>query len=303
MANVLESLSNEMAGLVESVGASIVRVEARKRQPASGIVWSDNGVIVTTNHVVQRDENITIGLPDGETTTATLVGRDPTTDIAVLQAESSGLTAATWVESSDVAVGNLVLALGRPGLTVQSTLGVISGLGTKWRTAAGGEMERYFQTDVTMYPGFSGGPLATAGGQMAGINSSALMRGVSLTIPTGTVRGVTQALMAYGHMPRGYMGVGIQPVRLPDAIQEELGQETGLMLMSIESEGPAEKAEMLQGDILVKLGDDAIRYADELQLCLTGDRVGQEVEALVVRSGQLKKMTVTIGAKQAPAEE
>lgn len=302
MDNILESLSNSMANLVESVGSGIVRVEARRRQPASGVVWSDNGVIVTANHVVQRADNITIGLEDGKDATAKLVGRDPSTDLAVLQADANQLTPVNWVESSGVAVGNFVLALGRPGLTVQATLGVISGLGTKWRTAAGGELERYFQTDVTMYPGFSGGPLAVAGGLVAGLNSSALLRGISLTIPTGTVQSVVQALMAYGHMPRGYLGVGIQPVRLPDSIQEEMGQETGLMLMSIEPEGPAELAKLLQGDILVKLGDEPVRYADELQLLLTGDRVGQEVEAQVVRSGQLKTINVTIGAKQTPSE-
>lgn len=298
MSGVLQSLSTDLADLVESLGPSIVRVEARKRMPASGLVWSDNGVIVTTNHVVQREDKITVGLADGNSTTATLVGRDPSTDLAVLQADATDLTPATWVESSDLSVGNLVLALGRPGLTVQATLGVISGLGTKWRTHAGGEIERYFQTDVTMYPGFSGGPLATANGQVAGLNSSSLMRGISMTIPTGTVRGVAQALMAYGHMPRGYLGVGIQPVRLPDAIQEQLDQETGLMLMSVEPDGPAEAASILQGDILVSLGEDPIRHADELQLLLTGDRVGQEVEAKVIRGGNLMSLNVTIGTKQ-----
>lgn len=297
MSKALEALSTDLAGLVESLGPSIVRVEARKRQPATGVVWSANGVIVTTSHVVQRTDSIAIGLADGSSATATLVGRDPSTDLAVLQIEASDLAPISWVETDELAVGNMALALGRPGITVQATLGIISGLGTKWRAPGGGEIDRYFQTDVTMYPGFSGGPLATAGGVAAGINSSSLARGVSMTIPTATVQRVTQSLMAYGHMPSGYLGVGIQPVRLPDAIQEKLEQETGLMLMSIETEGPAEEGKMLQGDILVSIDGTPIRYADELQMLLTGDRVGQELEAKVVRSGKMKSLKVTVGAK------
>ena len=302
MSEILQGLSNDLSGLVEAAGPSIVRVEARKRMPATGVVWSDNGVIVTTNHVVQRDTKITVGLVDGSITTATLVGRDPTTDLAVLQADASELAPATWVDTDSLSVGNIALALGRPGLTVQATLGVISGLGTKWRTPAGGEIDRYFQTDVTMYPGFSGGPLAVAGGT-AGINSSSLARGVSMTIPSATVRRVAQSLMAYGHMPRGYLGVGIQPVRLPDDIQEKLEQETGLMIMSVESSGPAEEAKILMGDILVSLDADPIRTADELQMLLTGDRVGVEVEAKVVRSGKMKSLKATIGTRQTPDSE
>lgn len=297
MTKSLSALSTDLSSIVETLGPSIVRVEARRRQPATGVIWSDNGVIVTTSHVVQRPDSIAIGLSDGSSATAKLVGRDPSTDLAVLQSEASELAPIKWAETEELSVGNMVLALGRPGITVQATLGIISGLGTKWRAPGGGEIDRYFQTDVTMYPGFSGGPLAVADGMAAGINSSSLARGVSMTIPTATVQRVAQMLMAHGHMPSGYMGVGIQPVRLPDAIQEKLEQETGLMLMSIEKDGPAEEAKMLQGDILVSLDDSPIRYADELQLLLTGDRVGQEVEAKVVRSGKMKSLSVTIGAK------
>ena len=297
MANILQSISNEMAEIVETVGAAVVRVNGRKRQAASGIVWSADGVIVTANHVVRRDEKISVGLPNGDAIKAELIGRDRSTDLALLRVDASDLTPVTWVDSSDVAVGNLVLALGRPGHTVQATLGVASGLGSNWRTGAGGEIERYFQTDVTMYPGFSGGPLAVAGGSVAGLNSSALARGVSITLPSETVRRVVETLLSHGHMPRGYLGIGIQPVRLPDSVQEELKQEVGLMIMSIEAGGPAEKAVLLQGDILVKLGEKAIRHADELNRLLTSDRIGQEMDAQVVRSGKLETIQVTIGSR------
>src|SRR5512135_2124597 len=223
--SVLSDLSQTLASTVQSAGAGIVRVEARPRLAASGIVWSADGVIVTAHHIVEQDENITIGLPDGRTTTAKLVGRDPTTDIAVLRAEQKGLTAPVWADPNTLKVGHLVLALGRPQQTVMATLGVVSALGESWRTPAGGRLDRYVQTDVVMYPGFSGGPLVDAGGQFVGLNTSALMRGISLTIPAPTLQQVVQTLLTKGKVSRGYLGVGAQPVRLPANLVQQLNQE------------------------------------------------------------------------------
>lgn len=295
MSESLQTLSNAMADLVESTGPSIVRVEGRGRLGASGIVYSADGVIITAHHVVERDENIKIGLADGNSVNATLIGRDPNTDLAVLKAETSGLTAATWVDAGELRVGHLVLALGRPGKTVQATLGIVSALGGAWRTPAGGDVDHYLQTDVVMYPGFSGGPLVNAAGHVAGVNSSALMRGVSMAIPTATVKKAVETILAHGRMPRGYLGVGIQPVRLADALQQQLGQETGLMLMSVESDSPAAQGGLLQGDVLVTLDGQAVRHVDELQVLLSTDRVGKSLPARIVRSGQVHDLAVTIG--------
>ena len=179
MADVLQTLSDSMAGAVETAGKSTVKVSARRRMPASGVIWSADGIIVTSHHVVERDEDIKIGLPDGKTVSATLVGRDPNTDIAVLRADVGGLTAPTWAASESVRVGHLALAVGRPGDDLQATLGVISALMHNKN-----ENKFFAQTDVVMYPGFSGGPLVSASGDIIGLNSSALMRGVSLTIQT-----------------------------------------------------------------------------------------------------------------------
>ena len=295
MSESLQTLSNAMADLVESTGPSIVRVEGRGRLGASGIVYTADGVIITAHHVVERDENIKIGLADGNSVNATLIGRDPNTDLAVLKAETGGLTAATWVDAGELRVGHLVLALGRPGKTVQATLGIVSALGGAWRTPAGGDVDHYLQTDVVMYPGFSGGPLVNANGHVAGVNSSALMRGVSMAIPTATVKKAVETIMAHGRMPRGYLGVGIQPVRLADALQQQLGQETGLMLMSVESGSPAAQGGLLQGDVLVTLDGQAVRHVDELQVLLGTDRVGKSLPARVVRGGQVHDLAVTIG--------
>jgi S1-C subfamily serine protease len=295
MSESLQTLSNAMADLVESTGPSIVRVEGRGRLGASGIVYTADGVIITAHHVVERDENIKIGLADGNSVNATLIGRDPNTDLAVLKAETGGLTAATWVDAGELRVGHLVLALGRPGKTVQATLGIVSALGGAWRTPAGGDVDHYLQTDVVMYPGFSGGPLVNAAGHVAGVNSSALMRGVSMAIPTATVKKAVETIVAHGRMPRGYLGVGIQPVRLADALQQQLGQETGLMLMSVESGSPAAQGGLLQGDVLVTLEGQAVRHVDELQALLSTDRVGKSLPARIVRGGQVHDLAVTIG--------
>jgi len=295
MSEALQNLSNAMAALVEAAGPSIVRVEARDRVPASGVVWSNDGIIVTAHHIVERDDNIKIGLADGSTVNATLLGRDPNTDLAVLKAETSGLATATWVDAADLRVGHLMLALGRPGKTVQATLGIVSALGGAWRTPAGGDIDHYLQTDVVMYPGFSGGPLLDASGRVAGINSSALMRGVSMTVPAATVKKAVETILAHGRMPRGYLGIGIQPVRLPDALQPQLSQETGLMLMSVEANSPAAQGGLLQGDVLVTLDGQAVRHVDELQALLSSDRAGKAIPVRIVRGGQVHDLTVTIG--------
>jgi S1-C subfamily serine protease len=295
MTKVLQELSNGLAATAETAGASVVRVEARRRLPATGIVWSSDGVIVTAHHVVTEDEGIGVGLPDGQTVLAALVGRDPTTDLAVLRAEATDLTPPDWVDLESLCVGHLALALGRPGKTVQATLGIVSALGKDWRTPAGGRLDRYLQTDVVMYPGFSGGPLVDVTGQVLGLNTSALLRGISLTVPVATVRRVVETLLTHGRVRRGYLGVGIQPVRLPEALGKELGQETGLLLVQVKSSSPAEKGGLLLGDTIVALDDQPIRHHDDLLAHLTGDRVGTAVSMRIVRAGQVQDVTVAIG--------
>lgn len=295
MAKVLRNLSDALAATVEATGPAVVRVEARRRLPASGIVWSADGIIVTAHHVVQRDENIGVGLPNGQAVPATLVGRDPTTDVAVLRAQTEGLTPPTWADLESLQVGHLVLALGRPGQTVQATLGIVSALGDSWRTPAGGRLDRYLQTDLVMYPGFSGGPLVDAAGQVLGLNTSALLRGISLAVPAPTLRQVVETLLAHGRVRRGYLGVGAQPVRLPAALKQQLGQETGVLLVSVEPESPAEQGGLLLGDTIVSLDGQPVRHMDDLLALLSGDRVGAAVPVRIVRGGQVQELTVVIG--------
>ena len=292
MADVLQTLSDSMAGAVESAGKSIVQVAARRRMPASGVVWSADGIIVTSHHVVEQEDKIRIGLPDGSNVGATLVGRDPNNDIAVLRADAKGLTVPKWASAEAVRVGHLALAVGRPGDDLQATLGVISALMHRK------DENKYFaQTDVVMYPGFSGGPLVSATGEIIGLNSSSLMRGVSLTIQTPTIQYVVDNLLKHGKMRRGYLGVGVQPAKLSAALAESLGQKSGALIVSVESGSPAEQGGLFMGDTLVALGSHKVEDMEDLLAAIGSTAIGTSVTTKIVRGGQLHDLSVTIGER------
>ncbi|MFZ2615785.1 MAG: trypsin-like peptidase domain-containing protein [Anaerolineae bacterium] len=303
MASVLQDFSDALALTVEGTGPAVVRVEARRRLPATGIVWSAAGVIVTAHHVVEQDDHVGIGLHDGRTLSARLLGRDPTTDVAVLQAQIGQgqlpLTVPTWADPADLRVGHLALALGRPGQRVLATFGIISALGEGWRTPAGGEVDHYLQSDVVMLPGFSGGPLVDAAGHIIGMNTSAMLRGVSLTIPAPTLRRVVETILSHGHVRRGYLGVSAQAARLPALLAQQLQQESGLLLGSVEAAGPADKAGLFMGDTLISLDNQPVRHLDDLMALLTGERVGRPLSARIVRGGQVQTLDVVIGERSA----
>ena len=297
MPEVLKALS---AALVETVAATepgVVRVDARRRLGASGIVWSADGVIVTASHVVERDHDIRVGLSGGQAATATLLGRDTGVDLAVLRTDARGLAAPPWTEPEALAAGGLVLALGRPGDKLLATLGIISALDEPWTTPNGGEIDHYLQTDAVMYPGFSGGPLIDAEQRVAGLNSSSLVSGLNLAVPAPTVRRTIEAILSGRPVRRGYLGITAQPVPLPDAVRQRLNQETGLLLTHVEPKSPAEKSRLIQGDTLVTLNGRPVRSLAELQAVLNGDQVGERVPARVVRAGAVRELDVTIGER------
>lgn len=293
----LIDLSAALAATVEQAGSGVVRVEARRRLPASGIVWSGDGLIVTAQHIVQRDENIQVGLADGRSVPAQLVGRDPTTDLAVLRAAASDLAPLPHAGADQLAVGRLALALGRPGQSVQATLGIISALGDGWRTRMGGAIDRYLQTDVVMYPGFSGGALVGADGRLLGLNTSGLAQGVSLALPIATLQRVADALLAHGRVQRGYLGVSTQRAKLPPALAEAVGQKTGLLVISVETGSPAEEGGLTLGDTLIGLGETTIRTHDDLLTALSGDVIGQKVPLHIIRGGETRTLNVKVEAR------
>jgi len=299
MTEVFQQISDALAATVEAMGPSIVRVEARRRFPATGIVWTRDGIIVTAHHVLEQDENIRLGLPGGQIVTATLVGRDPTTDLAVLRVTAQELVPPVWAEpdGASLRLGHLVLALGRPGRSVQATLGIVSVRGESWRTPVGGLIEHYIQTDIVMYPGFSGGPLVNAAGQVIGLNTSALLRGLSLTVPVATMRRVVEVLLAHGKISRGYLGISTQAVRLPAVLMEPLQQETGLLVMTVEPNSPAEQGGLLLGDVLVTMEGTPVRHPDDLLTFLSADRIHTAVLVRLVRGGQFQERSIVIGER------
>ncbi len=298
MSEFLSQLSNDLSETVAKAGGSVVRVEGRRRLAASGFVWSTDGIVVTANHVLERDDNLKVGLPDGESVDAELVGRDSTTDLAALRADVAGAGPPALTEPDGLRVGNFALALGRPGRTVQATLGIVSALGEDWRTRAGGHIDRYLQTDVVMYPGFSGGPLVDALGNVAGLNTSALTRSVTVSVPVPTIRQVVETLVAYGKIRRGFLGVGAQVVKLPEGPEGQTDQETGLLVVSVDKKSPAQEGGILMGDTIVALDREPVRQLDDLLSRLTADSVGKAIPIRIVRGGEVQEVTVTVGERE-----
>ena len=296
----LSDLSDALAAAVEKAGASTVLVNARRRFPASGIIWSADGVIVTSDHVIERDDDITVTLADGRELNATIAGRDPGSDIAVLKVEASGLTPAERSAEGAAHVGNIVLALGRPTTDgPMASFGVIGSLGGPWRTFRGTQVDGYIRSDTTFYPGFSGGPLVDAQGRVAGMNSSRLGRGAGMTIPSASVEKVVADLLKGGRVRRAYLGISSQTARLPQSMASKLdGQDTGLLVVQVEPGSPAEAAGFFIGDILVKLAGSKVEDTDSLQSLLSADRVDHATPVTVFRGGELKDLSVTIGERK-----
>ena len=288
MSGLFQQISDAMADAVTEASKGVLRIEGRRRLGATAIAWRDN-VVVTAHHVIKRDEGITIGTADGETMPAKLVGRDPNTDLAVLTVEQT-LTPLPLAEADSLRVGHLVLALGRPGQSIHATHGVVSAINPR-------RMEGTVRTDVVMYPGFSGGPLLDASGHVQGMNTSGFNRGASLTITTAMVNTVVDSLMAHGKMRQGYLGVGAQAARLPGGTAQAVGQETGLLLVSVEPESPAETSGLLLGDVIVALDGEPTPHLDALLALLNTERIGQVMPVKVVRGGEVQEINVTVGEK------
>ena len=296
--NTFVSLSDAMAEAVEKAARSTVLVDGRRRIPSSGILYA-SGLVLTADHAVEKDEDITIGLPDGGEGKAVVAGRDPGSDLALLRLDG-GAGSQAEVAGNAARVGQLVLALGRPTMEgVQASLGVVSAIGGPVRTGRGGLLERYLRTDAIPYPGFSGGPLIDSSGSVLGLNTSGLARGASLAIPTDLAWQIADTLEKHGSVRRGYLGVRSQPVPISEAQSQALGrgQSTGLLLVGVENGSPAERGGLMVGDIIVGIAGQPVADPDELVARLTGSVVGQPTPVEVLRGGQPHTVTVTIGER------
>jgi len=296
---VLAGLSENLAAAVETAAVSVVRVEARRGNPSSGIVWTADGHVLTADHTVEREEEIPVGLGDGRTAQGRLVARDPGSDLALLKIDASDLVPAARAADDEVKIGHIVLSIGRPGAAgVMASLGIVSALGGQWRTSRGGQLDRFVRTDATLYPGFSGGPLVDAAGRVVGVNSWTLSQGAGLAIPVGLVAQIADAL-TQGGVKRAYLGVATQAVALPAAVRAKLGtqQESGVMLVGVEADGPAEKSGLLIGDVLVTINGNTLNTADDLLAQLSGAQTGQQAAVKLIRGGEVRDLPVTLGQR------
>jgi S1-C subfamily serine protease len=296
--STLTEFSKELSAAVEKAGASTILVDARKRYPASGIAFAED-LILTADHVVTREENIKVILPDSRSLAATIAGRDPGSDLAVLRLTEKALSPAKT--SEDVKVGQLVLALGRPNADgMQASWGIITSIHGPTRTFQGGMLDEYIRTETTPYPGFSGGPLINTEGEVLGLNTSGLTRGSSLTIPVKVAWRLAEALATHGSVKRGYLGVRTQPVEIPEAARELLKREQnhGLLVVWLEEAGPAATGGLLIGDILVALNGQAVGDPDDLFSALSSDTVGQAIPVEVLRGGRPETVHVTVGERK-----
>jgi S1-C subfamily serine protease len=288
MANELAALSNELAVVVERTGHAVVAVHARPRFSSSGVFWRP-GIVVTAEHTIRREEEITVTLPDGRNVPASLAGSDPGTDLAILkvEADQAPLIRAT----TDPIPGNLALTIGRSEDSgVNATMGIISAVSGSWRTWRGGRLDRYIRLDLTLYPGSSGGLVVNAAGEALGIATSVLSRIAGLAIPSSTIDRVAGEILARGRVARGYLGVGLQPVELPD-------HHKGLIVLSLEPQGPAAKAGVLIGDIFTSLGGSPVADTDDIQSVLESHAVGQPVPAVVSRGGVSQSIDIIVGER------
>jgi S1-C subfamily serine protease len=298
MQSSLVGLSNELAKLVEEFQSHVVAVHARAHYPSSGVHWRP-GIIVTADHTIGREEDIQVTLPDGNRAHATLAGRDPGTDIAALTVEGLGSSVA-MTEGGGAKVGELALVLGRsPDSGPNASLGVISAISGPWHTWRGGRLDQYIRLDAKLFPNSSGGAVVDCRGRLLGIATSGLSRIAGLAIPSSSINRVIEALLEKGYVPHGYLGIGVQPVAIPDTLRASLSVtgKTGVMVVKVEPGGPADQAGVLLGDILLGIGNTPLEQVEELQSFSGSGVIGKPVKAKLIRAGTLQEVEITVGER------
>jgi S1-C subfamily serine protease len=293
------SFSETFTNAANQGGLYTVLVNARRRIPAAGIVYRPD-LVVTANHVVERDDDITVVFSVGKSVSAKVAGRDPARDLALLRL-SEALGSPAPAAGYTPQVGLPVLALGRPETdSFEASFGIISSIGGPVRTGRGGMLEKYLRAETNPYPGFSGGPLIDLDGNLLGLNTSGFSMGFLITIPVDVVWRAAADLAEHGSVRRGFLGIRSQPVSLDSVSQAALNrsQVSGLLLVGIEPDSPASQAGLIVGDILVSIEGSAVTNPEDLQVHLDSKSVGQTISVKVLRGGQRHDVTVTVGERK-----
>ena len=298
MATTLTALSDELASVVERVGQYVVSVHARPRFESSGVHWRP-GVVITAEHTIRRDEEIRITAPDGQKYEAELAGRDPGTDLAVLRVKGLNAQVAPAAGGIDIRPGSLALAVGRLKDSTTAAFGIISSISGPSQTWRGGRLDQIIRLDLATHPGASGGAAVNAAGNLFGIVTGALSRVSVFAIPLSTVERVTERLLSCGHIARGYLGVGLQPIPMPEHLRTKfnVASDRALIAVSVDPESPAGHAGMLIGDILLQLDRTPVKDAGNIQEALDSESIGKQVRALILRGGETRELQVVVGER------
>jgi S1-C subfamily serine protease len=296
--DLLTQLSSRIADLAAEGAAHVVRVDGRRRSPGSGVAWSADGVVVAAHHALPRDEDVTVGLPSGQSAAAEIVGRDPSTDLAVLRVRDAAVDPVTFTEDAPLACGELLVGVSRPGRSPRVVLGVLARVGGEFRAAGGGRVDRFLETTLDLRPGISGGLVVRADGAVLGMATSGVVRGAAMVLPAATLRRVVKALLAHGEIRRGYLGLATSPVPLPPALRAATGEEVALLVSHVEPESPAARAGILLGDALLSFGGETMQDPRELLALLGEERIGDTVALRLLRGGEVHDVSVTVGARR-----
>ena len=293
--DALPAVSDQMADAVERVGPAIVQVNGRPRRPASGVVYAPT-LVLAADHAVEREDDLTVETAAGAALPAQVAGRDPASDLIVLRVPGLGAEVARQA-ATPARVGQFVLAVGRPGgRELMASIGIVSATGGPARTR-GGLLEQYIRTDATPYPGFSGGALIDVRGAVLGILTTGLTGGAALAVPAALAWGLAETLARQGHVPRGWLGIGSQPVRIPAGQRGGRAHERGLLVVELVPESPAARGGLLLGDILVAVDGRPVEDGEALQALLGRERVGRAIAVQVLRGGTPLALDVTVGQR------
>jgi len=275
MASVLETLSNDFAAAAEAVGSSVAAIYGRRWMPSSGIQWR-KGFIVTAHHSIRREEDIAVVAAGGKSFKANLAGRDPSTDLAILKvSEESALPIPSFGDGG-LKLGHVVLALGRSrGSNLVASAGIVGGISGEWEPRRGGRVDQHIRLSLELYPGFSGGPLVNAQGKVVGINTRGLSRGRAVTIPLATVNRIVDELIEKGHIAKPYLGLAMQPVAVPESLRGKVPDagNSAVLVVHVEPAGPADKAGVLLGDVVVELQGKPVEDTGDIQQLLGSAKI------------------------------
>jgi S1-C subfamily serine protease len=289
----LTDLSSKLSSTVERASQYVVAIRARRRIPSSGIIWRD-GLIVSASHTVRRNGRVPVTLPTGDSAEATIVARDPETDLVILRAD--GLPGpAPRATSNESSVGSLVLAVGRPGRSTTASFGIVSATIDGWRSQQGRRIDGVLRLDLSVYDGFSGGPLVSASGGVVGLNNSALAGGAAAALPASVIDSIIDDLLSRGHVSRPYLGVAVHPATLsPSTVGRlELDRADGLLVLSVAADTPAERAGMLVGDVLLEIDGTRLAKPADFLDALLATKIDESVSIRLARGSDLKTLNVT----------